>query len=60
MWNGTHMLDLLNYFAGDGEVSWMSGHLLDDPRESTDPGVQRIIHRLPEWHTGVRKRVKRK
>ena len=42
MWSGTHMFDLLNYFAGDGEVSWMSGHL-DDPQESTDPGGSAYI-----------------
>ena len=36
MFIGTHGFDTLNYFAGDCGVSWMSGHLDDDP--GFDPG----------------------
>ena len=41
MWNGTHAFDLLNYFAGDGQVSWMVGHL--DDKAGFDPGGSAYI-----------------
>lgn len=36
MFIGSHAFDLLNYFVGDCDVSWMTGHLDDDP--GFDPG----------------------
>ena len=49
MWNGTHMFDLLNYFSGDGDIAWMSGHLDSSP-SSRDPGGSAYI----VYQNGVR------
>jgi len=48
MWTGSHAFDLLNYFAGDGPVSWVVGHLDDQP--GFDPGGSAYI----VYRSGVR------
>ena len=48
MWIGTHGMDLMNFVAGDAQVSWVSGEI--QAGDERDPGGNAIF----EYENGVR------